>query len=263
MERIRPLLQAHGLSRSVRHLGYVDRRDLIGLYAASKMLVFPSLFEGFGLPLLEAMSFGTPVLCSRIGSLPEVGGDAVLYFDPHSPEDIAQSIGRALDDEELRRGLVEAGRQQLERFSYRQTAQRTLEVFNQIRDGVLAPPNLPPFRPLISHNWLREGHSRWYFHAGTVKAIELKVVQPTLLGPLAEQTVRVSFDDQILLDTAVEPQRVYEFTLAPSYSNGHTTFHKLEICASQTCLVSGQTLSLQVNNIVVVQEHDKRLALVS
>jgi glycosyltransferase involved in cell wall biosynthesis len=262
MDRMKPLLHSYGLSKSVRHLGYVDRHDLIGLYAASKMLVFPSLFEGFGLPLLEAMCLGTPVVCSRIGSLPDVGGDAVLYVDPHSPEDIAQAMLRMIGDDGLRHALIESGKERVKQFSYLNTAQRTLSVFKAIRDGVLVPPDLPSFRPLIAHNWLREGHSRWYFRSDKIKSIELKVAQPLPVSQLTDQTVRVALDEQLLLETVVEPQQVYDFSLTPT-SNNCSGFHRLDIVASAIFPVSGEILSLQVISIDIIHVDGSRTTLVS
>ncbi len=149
IERIQPLIRKYRLQHVVRHLGYVSREDVVGLYAACRLLVFPSLFEGFGLPLLEAMHFGAPVVCSNVGSLPEVGGDAVLYFDPLDPEQIAKAISACLEDEHLRARLIAAGKEQSRRFSYRRTAEQTLAIFEKVHAGELRPPDLPPFRPPI------------------------------------------------------------------------------------------------------------------
>src|SRR5262249_60492624 len=123
--------------------------------------------EGLGLRLLEAMRIGVPIVCAKVGSLPEVGNDAVIYFDPNSPGQIAEAIHRCTQEPDLRARLVEAGRQQLRRFSYERTAGQTLAIFEQIRSGTLEPPTLPAFRPLLPHNWLKDGHSRWYFRASS------------------------------------------------------------------------------------------------
>jgi len=101
------------------------------LYRGARFLVFPSLFEGFGLPLLEAMASDCPVLCSSAGSLPEVVGDAALLFDPNDPEEMADSMHRILTDEELRRTLVKAGRERALQFSWERTARETLKVLEE------------------------------------------------------------------------------------------------------------------------------------
>lgn len=101
------------------------------LYRGASLLIFPSLFEGFGLPLLEAMASDCPVVCSNVASIPEVVGDAALLFDPHDPEAIADAMHRVLLDEELRSSLIEAGRLRMQHFSWKRTAQDTLKVLEE------------------------------------------------------------------------------------------------------------------------------------
>jgi len=106
-------------------------QDMPLLYRGARFLVFPSLFEGFGLPLLEAMASDCPVLCSSAGSLPEVVGDAALLFDPNDPEEMADSMHRILTDEELRRTRVKTGRERALQFSWERTARETLKVLEE------------------------------------------------------------------------------------------------------------------------------------
>ena len=103
-------------------LGRVEPEDLSTLLSASEMLVYPSYFEGFGIPILEAMYAETAVVCSNTTSMPEVGGDAVLYIDPASPEDIAKAIRQLLDNPSLRNDLIVRGRTQREKYSWDRTA---------------------------------------------------------------------------------------------------------------------------------------------
>lgn len=124
-----------GLSGRVRFLGHVPDADLPGLYAGAEVFVFPSLYEGFGLPPLEAMAYGAPVAVSRSSSLPEVVGDAGLYFDPLNPEEMAARIGQLLDDAELRGRLRRQGPERAARFSWRKTAEETLKVFQRAVPG--------------------------------------------------------------------------------------------------------------------------------
>jgi glycosyltransferase involved in cell wall biosynthesis len=260
IDRIRPLIRRYRLQQAVRHLGYVSRDDIVGLYAACRLLVFPSLFEGFGLPLLEAMHFGVPVVCSNVTSLPEVGGDAVLYFDPRVPDQIAQAIARCIEDDQLRDRLLAAGKAQANRFSYARTANLTLAIFKKIAAGELRPPALPPFRPPTSHNWLNAGHSRWYFRAGPAFTIHVDLLQPTLLEPLKEQRVEVLLDGQTVVRTAIDPQHLYH--LSHSFQNGASSaWHVLEIVASAHTAISGQVLSVQVPSLRIVDSKGKELRL--
>jgi glycosyltransferase involved in cell wall biosynthesis len=107
-----------GLENDVRWLGWIEQADLEGLYACSELLVFPSLYEGFGLPVLEAMRRGLPVACSDRGSLAEIAGDAALIFDPEAPAAIADAMRQLHADALLRARLVEAGRTQAARFTW-------------------------------------------------------------------------------------------------------------------------------------------------
>ncbi|MFT4036424.1 MAG: glycosyltransferase family 1 protein [Patulibacter sp.] len=112
------LVQELGIGDDVRFLGWVSDADLEALYAAAELLVFPSLYEGFGLPVAEAMLRGLPVACSARGSLAEVAGDAALLFDPDDPAEIATAIVRLLDDDALRERLIDAGCRQAARFTW-------------------------------------------------------------------------------------------------------------------------------------------------
>lgn len=113
----------------VRFPGHVTDAELVTLYQMAACLVFPSLYEGFGLPVLEAMSAGCPVITSNASSLPEVAGDAALLIDPLSATDIAQAMQRVLEDETLRTRLIEDGRKQATRFSWEETARMTRDIY--------------------------------------------------------------------------------------------------------------------------------------
>lgn len=119
------------LTSRVRWLGYLQSEQIFCLFNLARLLVFPSLFEGFGLPVVEAMASGCPVACSRSSSLPEVGGDAVLYFDPEQPECIAETIGRLWQDESLRRTLREKGIVRAQGFCWEETARKMMEAYRR------------------------------------------------------------------------------------------------------------------------------------
>ena len=109
----------------------MDDETLDGLYRAATCFVLPSLAEGFGLPVLEAMVRGTPVCCSEIGALREVAGDAALYFDPNDVDSIANALQRVLDDAELRARLSRLGRERARRFAWTETAAATLASYER------------------------------------------------------------------------------------------------------------------------------------
>ncbi len=111
--------------------GYVDEADKGALYAGALALVFPSLYEGFGFPVLEAMHSGTAVICSGTSSLPELGGSAALYVDPLDVDSIAAAMGRLSDDEALRQSLRASGYQQALAFTWRAAAQATMAALEE------------------------------------------------------------------------------------------------------------------------------------
>jgi len=115
---LRRTVEETGVRQDVRFFGFVPHGTLAALYRMAAVFAFPSLYEGFGLPPLEAMACGTPVVTSRMSSLPEVVGDGALLVDPYSEEAIAHGIARVLDDDELRRGLVERGLLRAASFSW-------------------------------------------------------------------------------------------------------------------------------------------------
>ncbi|HLN81533.1 MAG TPA: glycosyltransferase family 1 protein, partial [Thermoanaerobaculia bacterium] len=117
---------------SVRVVGYLQDADLSTVVAGAELLVFPSLYEGFGLPVLEAMSAGVPVICSDRASLPEVAGDAALFFDPTNISEMSETLARAVTDRRLRETLREKGRQNVARFSWDRTAAETLNVYRRV-----------------------------------------------------------------------------------------------------------------------------------
>ncbi len=127
--------------RHAVHLtGYVNEALLPAVYAAATAFIFPSLYEGFGLPPLEAMACGTPVACSNTSSLPEVVGEAALTFDPTDEEAMADAIRRLIGDDELRAELRERGRKQAARFTWKRTAHQTLAVYRDVLNIQLFPP---------------------------------------------------------------------------------------------------------------------------
>jgi glycosyltransferase involved in cell wall biosynthesis len=121
-----------GMSDFVHFIGFARDDDLPALYSGAICVAFPSLYEGFGLPVLEGMACGTPVVTSNVSSLPEVAGDAALMVDPYDVEAIADAIQRVIDDEALRQTMIERGFAQARRFTWERSARQLLTIYSQV-----------------------------------------------------------------------------------------------------------------------------------
>ena len=129
---LRRAVHQHQLHKYVRFLGYLPEETLAVMYRLAGVFVFPSLYEGFGLPPLEAMASGTPVVTSNVSSLPEVAGDAAVLVDPYDPQAIADGIYRVLTDEQLRRDMVHKGIARAGQFSWEQSARRVRQIYGEV-----------------------------------------------------------------------------------------------------------------------------------
>ena len=125
---IERLIAELGAAESVELTGWIERGALLALYARAKAFLFPSTFEGFGMPVLEAMAAGIPVACSRISPLKEIGGDAVLYFDPADEDQIETTLERIVSDENLRARLSIDGPKRAREFTWQSAARLTLSA---------------------------------------------------------------------------------------------------------------------------------------
>lgn len=125
-------IQKHKLQNNVKILGFIDYNSLPSLFHNAFALVFPSLFEGFGIPLVEAMATGCPVLCSNTTSLPEIGGKAALYFDPTSKNDMLNAMRTMVRDTSRREQLILNGYKQARLFTKEQMIKQTLQVYKKV-----------------------------------------------------------------------------------------------------------------------------------
>jgi len=131
VEDINNVIDRLNLKNRVVMTGYLTERDLVRVIRGALAMVVPSLYEGFGLPVLESMACGTPVLCSDAASLPEVGGDAAIYFDPLDIDSIAGAMSLMAGDSAFRDSLKLAGLNRASEFSWRRTAEKTLQVYGR------------------------------------------------------------------------------------------------------------------------------------
>jgi len=129
---IRAAVEQHGLGAHTRLVGLISDRELVAYYQQATVFVFPSLYEGFGLPVLEAMGCGCPVICSNVSSLPEVAGDAAVLVDPHRPEQLAEELARVLDSAALQSTMRARGLARAQEFVWDRTARQTIAVYERL-----------------------------------------------------------------------------------------------------------------------------------
>lgn len=125
-------IKDNGLEGDIKYLGYLPQEDMPYIFANARMLAFPSIFEGFGIPLVEAMKAGVAIACSECGSIPEVAGDAALYFNAYDPHDIAEKLYQLSRDTGLRKELIARGKRMAEKYSWEKCAKDTREYLQKI-----------------------------------------------------------------------------------------------------------------------------------
>jgi glycosyltransferase involved in cell wall biosynthesis len=121
------------MKHNLIYTGFITESELVALYKNCLAYIFPSLEEGFGIPMLEAFECGAPVVASKIGTLKEVGKDACLYFDPENEQDMIKTIKRVIDASELRKELVKKGKKRVMDFSWEKLANQTLEIYRSVK----------------------------------------------------------------------------------------------------------------------------------
>ncbi|MBI5207758.1 MAG: glycosyltransferase family 4 protein [Candidatus Firestonebacteria bacterium] len=131
-EKLTLMVKQLGIEHDVKFIDYLKENELNLAYAGAKLLVYPSIYEGFGLPILEAMACGIPVLTSNISSMPEIADDAAVFVNPYDVENICMGMESILKDNKLREALIDKGFQRIKKFSWLQTAEKTLEVFKSL-----------------------------------------------------------------------------------------------------------------------------------
>ena len=128
---VNDFINSYGLAADINYLGYIDQDHMPYVYRNAEFLVFPSLYEGFGIPLIEAMRCDCPIISSARGSIGEVAGDAALFFDPNNPADIADKMS-LVGDPDIRRKLIANGKDRSKDFSWKNTTQGTVNIFNEM-----------------------------------------------------------------------------------------------------------------------------------
>ncbi len=125
-------IEKFGNDPRVHVLGFVNTEDLVKIYNLAQVFLFPSFYEGFGIPILEAQACGVPVITSNVSSLPEVAGDSAMQVDPYKTEEIRDAVKKLLEDNNLRQTLIKKGFENIKRFSWKKCAEMTTKVYKEV-----------------------------------------------------------------------------------------------------------------------------------
>lgn len=128
-------IETHELKDDIQFTGWIDQKDMPVLYSLAELFLFPSLYEGFGIPILEAMACGCPVVTSNTGACPEIAGSAAILVDPHDPDNIAEEVISVIKDNFLRKKIIQLGYIESKKFSWEKAAKETLNIFNYVVDN--------------------------------------------------------------------------------------------------------------------------------
>ena len=126
------LVKQKNLESKIKFLGFIEEDELTVIYKQAEIFLYPSLYEGFGLPVLEAMACQIPVITSNVSSLPEVAGNAAIMVDPYSEKQIYEAILHLIEDENERKQLINMGLENIKKFSWENAAKQTLSIYQQI-----------------------------------------------------------------------------------------------------------------------------------
>lgn len=130
--QISPFAKKYCNYKNIIFVPYISQADLVGIYKNAQAFIFPSIYEGFGIPLLEAMKSESPILCSNATCLPEVAGDAAIYFNPRDKKELEEKIKLIADNQDLRQDLISKGQERLKQFSWQKTAEIILKEYQKI-----------------------------------------------------------------------------------------------------------------------------------
>jgi hypothetical protein len=233
MERMKELASQLSCESQLHHLDYVDRRFFPGLYFGAACLVFPSLFEGFGIPLVEAMACGCPVASSSVCSIPEVVGEAAVLFDPRIPDSIADALEVVFRNESLRQQLIEKGLRQAALFSWEKAAKETLAVFERVREQRVPRPGgyIPPQDIVEGFN--ADG---WAGPAMLVRRVELSrwrtmVLEGETSGNCSPMQIRVCADRDLVVELEIANPSAFSRKIELPPANPGSPLADLQILA--------------------------------
>jgi glycosyltransferase involved in cell wall biosynthesis len=269
-EKLVALARHFHLEEQVRYLGYVAADDLPGLYRGAAMLLFPSLFEGFGIPLVEAMALGCPIAAAHTGSIPEIVGDAALLFDPRQPDSMATVCSQLLADDGLRQTLITRGRERATRFSWERAADETVRVFEWARtqgSAVRPVSRAPGYRieGVYRDGWAVRRVRLYLPYLPEMKALKIDGSSNHLAYPFA---LRMKVDGRQVQELSITTPGKFTFVGELLRSRKATSELQIELIAGKEFIPTAiektldtRKLVYQVENLSIICAHGPEVRL--
>jgi hypothetical protein len=269
-EELEAIARHFHLHEDIHYLGYVPAEDLPGLYRGAALLLCPSLFEGFGIPLTEAMTLGCPIAAANVASVPEVVGDAALLFDPRQPDSIATACFQLLTDEHLRQTLQARGRERAAHFSWERAADETLHVFQWAcaqHRAVQPGPQAPGYRieGVYRDGWAGRKVRLCLPYLPEIKALKLVGYSNHLSYPVA---LRMRVDGRRVQKLAIASPGAFTFVGEILRSRRMTSAMQIDFIADSDFIPAmieqsfdTRRLTYQIEDLALVCAHGSEIPL--
>lgn len=250
------IVKQMGLEKDVYHLGYVTDEEVSALMSGSEFLIFPSLFEGFGIPLAEAMALGTPVICSQTTSLPEVAGEAALYFDPRKPEEMVDAIYRVVTDPQCRSTMVAEGLQQVKKFNRDTMVKQYYDLLKKAATQRITKGNF--IKGIYADNWTEKEVSIFIDSVTTPTKLIIEFLLPPVMKKAnkvsmvingEQQNHMIPLEKKMILERDLPVQQSVEVSLTFRF-----TFHP-----SDAGISDERELAVQIHKVHIVDSRSNRL----
>jgi hypothetical protein len=252
------------LQEQIHYLGYVPADEVPGLYRGAAMLLYPSLFEGFGIPLVEAMTLGCPIAAANTASIPEVVGEAALLFDPRQPDSIATACYQLLTNDVLRQTLIARGFAETTRFSWAKAAAETRQVFDWARaQSAVAPqvPRAPGYRieGLYRDGWAGRRVRLYLPDLPEMKALKIEGFSNHLSYPLP---LRMKVDGRLVQEASIASPGPFTFIGHLLRSARTTSGLRIELIAGKDFTPTAvektldtRRLAYQIEKLLLIPTH--------
>ena len=259
-EELKDAVRRLCLAKRLHFLGFLPQDQVTAVWQGCEFLIFPSLYEGFGIPVLEAMSFGKPILCSNTTSLPESAGDAALYFDPRKPEDIVRCLEQIVRDPSLGADLVSRGYQHVSCFCTEDMTRNYLEIF---RSAIRNPgPLANAITGVFDDGWTNQEIVITYAPGPKNRILELRLEAPSWL-PARQVKLKLRSGDGNLQKWNIRRGKELTIRHVLPEQQGHLTFSMAPTFRPSECDIGedNRTLGVMCHECCLISHDQERMSL--